>query len=124
VKLMTEVLFKDLATNEVKSELINLKELRDQLLGRRINSGLVFMWGINDDRTCKKQRESKIKDAKDPNDSNINALIPPTQIEFDDQVKIVKIKCGGMHTLGLSSEGQVYGWGFSKSGALGIGVND
>lgn len=29
-----------------------------------------------------------------------------------------------MHTLGLTSEGKVYGWGFSKSGALGIGVND
>jgi hypothetical protein len=84
VKLMTEVLWKDLATNKDKSELINLKELRDQLLGRRIDSGLVFMWGINDDRTCKKQRgrdNSRVNDAKEP---EIDSLIPPIQIEFDD----------------------------------------
>lgn len=84
VKLMTEVFWKDLATTKDKSELINLKELRDQLLGRRIDSGLVFMWGINDDRTCKKQRgreNSRVKDAKEP---EIDSLIPPVQIEFED----------------------------------------
>ena len=31
---------------------INLKELRDQIIGERINTNVVFGWGLNDERLC------------------------------------------------------------------------
>lgn len=33
--------------------------------------------------------------------------------------KILKIVCGGMHTVALSSAGKVYTWGCNDEGALG-----
>jgi regulator of chromosome condensation len=35
------------------------------------------------------------------------------------QLKIVKIAVGGLHTLALTTRGEVYSWGCNDDGALG-----
>ncbi len=40
----------ELATDNTKPDMINLKELRNLLIGRRKNIGIVFVWGMNDER--------------------------------------------------------------------------
>ena len=44
-------------------------------------------------------------------------------IRFNGDVKIVKVECGSGHTLALSSNGEVYSWGFGDNGCLGLGPN-
>ena len=36
-------------------------------------------------------------------------------------VSVAKVECGSSMTLVLSTEGQLYSWGFGKSGSLGLG---
>jgi alpha-tubulin suppressor-like RCC1 family protein len=47
----------------------------------------------------------------------------PKKIPFFDNGlagrRIVKVTCGGMHTVALSNEGKVYTWGCNDEGALG-----
>ncbi|GLD91610.1 hypothetical protein PINS_up000143 [Pythium insidiosum] len=50
--------------------------------------------------------------------------VPTKCVIVDDSgkdVRIVKISCGGAHTAALTADGQVYTWGRSDSGQLGIG---
>jgi alpha-tubulin suppressor-like RCC1 family protein len=49
--------------------------------------------------------------------------IMPRQLDFGDNVKIVKVACGSAHTIALSTVGLVYSWGFGESGCLGLGHN-
>jgi len=39
--------------------------------------------------------------------------------DLTDKVPIVKLLCGGMHTVALASSGAVYSWGCNDEGALG-----
>ena len=48
----------DLAGSSDKS-FINLKELRDQIIGERINTNVVFGWGLNDERLCSKSNTNE-----------------------------------------------------------------
>jgi len=46
--------------------------------------------------------------------------IPQRVVFFDDLPCIVtKIVCGGWHTLVLTSDGDIYSWGWNESGQLG-----
>ena len=40
-------------------------------------------------------------------------------LEFFDNIEVKDIKCGGMHSLVLSTDGKVYSWGGNDEGALG-----
>ncbi len=95
-------LYSDLANHPQHPGKINLKEVRDQMLGRRCNTGLVFAWGINDERTCNGLRE--------PSESPFTL---PERL-FDDDLTFVKTKCSSLTTFGLTKEGSVYVWGFVK----------
>lgn len=90
----------DLANHPKYPEKINLKEIRDQMLGRRCNTGIVFAWGINDVRTCSRLRQPLEE-----------RFIEPERL-FDDDLTFVKIKCNSLTTFGLTKEGSVYFWGF------------
>ena len=39
--------------------------------------------------------------------------------ELQAKLPVVKLLCGGMHTLALTSGGEVYSWGCNDEGALG-----
>ncbi|ODN05504.1 putative E3 ubiquitin-protein ligase HERC3 [Orchesella cincta] len=45
----------------------------------------------------------------------------PRRVEFFDDLPciVVKVSCGGWHTLALTSEGDIYSWGWNESGQLG-----
>lgn len=38
--------------------------------------------------------------------------------------KVVDVACGFNHTLAVTSEGHVYGWGYNKHGRVGVGSGD
>jgi len=39
-----------------------------------------------------------------------------------EHLMIVQVACGDAHSLALSDKGQVYGWGYTNSGQLGLGI--
>lgn len=45
----------------------------------------------------------------------------PKRVDFFDDLPciVVKIVCGGWHTLALTSDGDIYSWGWNESGQLG-----
>ena len=47
----------------------------------------------------------------------------PRKINFNDNNKIIDIKCGGEHTIFLSNNGRVYACGHGYYGQLGLGNN-
>ena len=46
----------------------------------------------------------------------------PTIIEGLITCQIVQLSCGELHAMGVTSEGEVYGWGVGKDGRLGTGT--
>ena len=51
-------------------------------------------------------------------DSDINV---PTIIDALVGCQMVQVSCGELHAMGVTSEGEVYGWGLGKDGRLGTG---
>ncbi|CAG2175104.1 unnamed protein product [Oppiella nova] len=43
----------------------------------------------------------------------------PERISFFDDKDVQQISCGGHHSLALTSNGQVYGWGCNEYGEIG-----
>ncbi|XP_031558913.1 regulator of chromosome condensation-like [Actinia tenebrosa] len=43
----------------------------------------------------------------------------PALVKGLEDVEIVQVECGGMHTVALSNKGEVYSWGCNDEGALG-----
>ena len=35
--------------------------------------------------------------------------------------KIKQVSCGFQHTMCITEDGELYGWGYGRSGALGLG---
>ena len=52
--------------------------------------------------------------------SSINAYLKIKAIYFSDKIKIKQISCGFSHTLCLTSDGKLYGWGSNKNGQIDI----
>jgi regulator of chromosome condensation len=67
-----------------------------------------------------KREEFENRD-EDDDDRNRRALRPrPLQVlPLNCPNQIVKVTCGGMHTVALASDGSVYTWGCNDDGALG-----
>lgn len=40
----------------------------------------------------------------------------PTKINFFNKIKIAQAVCGGLHTIVLSKEGDLYSWGSTEGG--------
>ena len=49
-------------------------------------------------------------------------ILVPTIIEGLITCQIVQLSCGELHAMGVTSEGEVYGWGVGKDGRLGTGT--
>ena len=109
---------------------INLKELRDQILGFRCSNGKLFTYGVaNEGRLGVhipelEQQGGKDGKGKDGDESKHFVMMPKgiQLVQFPDpQLQVVKVECGGSFTLALTSTGHLYSWGFGKSGSLGLG---
>ena len=109
--------------------MINLKELRDQILGRKSSTNVVFGWGLHDLRL---QNNDEVRSAlinkrgnqdgpKSNNDGAKEDFANPKKMNFQSEVEIEKIECGDSYTIALDSKGQVWSWGIGKSGSLGLG---
>jgi hypothetical protein len=48
----------------------------------------------------------------------------PKLIKLDPKISIVKVACGGEHTLALSTTNDLYSWGLNVFGQLGLGNTD
>lgn len=79
----------------------------------RTNNGLLFVWGLNDERLGAETNHSRGKTIE---------YSRPKTIKFKEGVIINKVVCGLSYTLALDSTGKVYSWGFGQSGALGLGA--
>ncbi|XP_065336812.1 RCC1 and BTB domain-containing protein 1-like [Cloeon dipterum] len=74
-------------------------------------SGGVFSWGENCDGQLGLGTKEYTK--------------VPTKISGSlEHKKVVQVACGGLHTLALTSEGEVYAFGWNWYGQLGLGTKD
>lgn len=58
-------------------------------------------------------------DPEAADDPDTRSQIPRPKLPAVEGVKFVQVACGGMHTVALSSEGDVYTWGVNDEGGLG-----
>lgn len=54
---------------------------------------------------------------------DVEDVVEPKLIENLSGIKIVKIACGGWHSIALSSDGDLYVWGSNSNGQLGLKTN-
>uniref|UniRef100_A0A7N0V386 Ultraviolet-B receptor UVR8 n=1 Tax=Kalanchoe fedtschenkoi TaxID=63787 RepID=A0A7N0V386_KALFE len=77
--------------------------------------------GGSDDNT-KRRRVSAGKQAAESSTSSEESLsAQPCLVTLHIGVRIATVAAGGRHTLALSDEGQVWGWGYGGEGQLGLG---
>ena len=63
--------------------------------------------------------------------AKLGCLNTPSKIEGLTNMKILKVSCGEVklfiykkaHSLALTHDNKVYGWGFTSNGQLGLGKN-
>ncbi|EFJ50871.1 hypothetical protein VOLCADRAFT_57885, partial [Volvox carteri f. nagariensis] len=58
-------------------------------------------------------------DPEDADDPDTRSQIPRPKLPVSEELKFVQVACGGMHTVGLTVDGDVYTWGVNDEGALG-----
>ncbi len=75
----------------------------------RTKSGLLFSWG---DNCCGQLGDGTIINRNKP--KVINSL---------QHLNIITVSCGAYHTLALTSDGELYGWGYNRIGQVGNGQN-
>lgn len=119
-----EILFKDTANlskllgdlQSENKELINIRELRDQILGYRYSNGNVCTWGIDEEGRLGNTLKKDIGEEE---------RYCPRIVKFDyingQRPIITKVSCGSSHTLALTNHGKVFGWGLGQKGCLGLG---
>ncbi|GLC44085.1 hypothetical protein PLESTM_001554200 [Pleodorina starrii] len=58
-------------------------------------------------------------DPEDADDPDTRSQIPRPKQPISEELKFVQVACGGMHSVGLTVDGDVYTWGVNDEGALG-----
>jgi alpha-tubulin suppressor-like RCC1 family protein len=78
--------------------------------------GGVYSWGCGEGGQLG-QPEGFLISTEEP-----GSLVKPTLIESLNHMKIKKVSSGEAHSLALTNDGKVYGWGFTSNGQLGLGI--
>ncbi|KAK6126103.1 hypothetical protein DH2020_040217 [Rehmannia glutinosa] len=76
---------------------------------------------ISADETMKRRKVTPQQEIESSTPADETLSMPPCLVNFDSGVKITSVAAGGRHTLALSDVGQVWGWGYSGEGQLGLG---
>lgn len=87
------------------------------------HDGVVFAWGSNTSGQLGVGSANKDPAAPPPPSSSTafpRALVLH-QVSTLRSLRICQVACGSLHSLALSDEGQVYAWGCSDGGRLGLG---
>src|ERR1700733_41604 len=71
------------------------------------DSNRIYGWGFND---CRQLATKPVMD-----------YLTPIIIKFPKNDTICQISCGYYHSLALTSDGDVYGWGYNTFGQIGTG---
>jgi len=79
-----------------------------------LSSGEAYIWGSNSFGQLGCGPSDNEKNSSNPHKVTIVS-------EEEENLKLKKISCGGMHSAVVTSEGEVYCWGRADSGQLGIG---
>ena len=87
------------------------------IVGKRTNTGIVFAWGLDDERLGTDTKSNKIKTDRE-------RFSKPKIIKFENDPAVIKVVCGDTYTLCLTENGNVYSWGKGLSGSLGLGGKD
>lgn len=95
--------------------MINLRTLRNQIMGRTITENVIFGWGLNDERLC---RDTEDLDPMQNYENKYTAAKMLHQLNFK---KVKRIACGDSFSLALTEEGRIYSWGIGQNGSLGLG---
>lgn len=100
--------------------MINVKQLRDVILGEQQNHNKVWLWGLRDERVGSAVISNKgSADEFDLLKSFFDEYQEPTEFRLDAEP--VKIVCGLAYCLVLTKQHEVYSWGIGNSGSLGQG---
>mmetsp|Transcript_24849 Transcript_24849/g.22031 ORF Transcript_24849/g.22031 Transcript_24849/m.22031 type:complete len:102 (+) Transcript_24849:2548-2853(+) len=83
-------------------------------------SGHCYSWGRGEGGQLGIHFDKLTHDQKK---NELYLLIPMKVGGAIENVKIIQVACGDAHSLALSQNGQVYGWGYTNSGQLGLGVS-
>ena len=77
------------------------------------SEGELFTWGSSEGGQLGHQ------------DSNEASITSPTRVEYlaEHGLKVSQVSCGEAHTVVLTNEDQVWGWGMSMYGQLGLGFS-
>jgi E3 ubiquitin-protein ligase HERC4 len=73
------------------------------------SDGEIYAWGANDEGQCAR---------KEP---GVEQVVTPTRIEVLENYKIGGAACGANHTIAVSDDGGVFGFGAADFGQLGVG---
>jgi len=106
-----------------KKNSINVRELRDQILGYRYSNGNVCTWGF--DSNGRLGRPVKLEENKEEEENFGTPPYEPSKVIFPlingKRAVIIKVSCGNSNTLALASTGEVFSWGLGQRGCLGLG---
>lgn len=80
------------------------------------NKHKVYSWGSGEGGQLGHTENILLK-----NSNQTGCLTNPLIVESLENLNIVKVSSGEAHSIALSNNGEVYGWGFNYSGQLGIG---
>lgn len=72
-----------------------------------------FMFGTNEFGAL------GLGDPADADDPDVRSRIPRPKYPVSSVFKFIQVSCGGMHTVGLTGDGDIYTWGVNDEGALG-----
>lgn len=72
--------------------------------------GLLVSWGMNNMGQC--------------GVGSFTDVWEPTVVHLTLPRNVVQVAAGGMHSLAIDEGGQVYSWGCSQQGRLGLGISD
>ena len=135
VGMATDRLQRALANPDDES-MINLKELRDLIVGQRTNHGVVFAWGLDDERLCcapaaQGMKTGLLSSTRNSSSPPSKQSLPGSKRTWIARPKVIKLPgadlavakvvCGNSYSLVLCENGAVYSWGIGKSGSLGLG---
>lgn len=100
-------------------QMINIRELRDQILGYRYSNGNVCTWGIEEEGRLGYARGDKAENRT--NEERFFPMIVKFNYIHNKRPIIAKVSCGSSHSLALTNDGIVFGWGLGQRGCLGLG---
>jgi len=98
----------------------NLSNIDDICCGSLHNlaltkEGILYSWGCGEGGQLGHTEEFLL------NEDSTGCITYPSVIQHLKHTKVIKISCGEAHSVALTYDGKVYGWGFNSSGQLGFG---